>query len=94
MNRDNYKEIAKGKIADARNIIISKYSDNSYTMAQTLEVEEAGKMTTVFMKGAIHINNLDGLYNVRNALNLAIERIEKGEFDENVNWDDEEIPFN
>jgi hypothetical protein len=41
------------------------------------------------MKGAFHVDNLECLYNLRDAINLAIQKIEQEEIDDSA-WDEEE----
>lgn len=90
-NNINYSEISKAKISDTRNAVISDCSKGGYTIAQQLIVEENDKSTTVFMKGAFHVDNIQGLYELRDALNLAIEicenKAEEEDEDEDIIWD-------
>lgn len=73
-----FRELAKAKIQESRNIVISKMTTvDSFTLAQQLVVTEGNKQTTMFMKGAIHIDGVQSLYNLRNALNEAISQIEE-----------------
>lgn len=88
-NKVEYSEISRAKITDTRSIIISECSKGGYTMAQRMEVEENGKKTQVYLKGASHINDLQGLYNLRDAINLAIKKIEQG-ISEADDWDEVE----
>lgn len=74
-----YNELSKARISNSRNVVISQCSRGGYTIAQQLEAKEGDKTTTVFMKGAIHIETLDGLYEIRDAINLAIDSIGKSE---------------
>lgn len=84
-----YSEISRAKITDTRSIIISECSKGGYTMAQRMEVlEDNGKRTQVYLKGASHINDLQGLYNLRDAINLAIKKVEQG-ISEADDWDAE-----
>ena len=71
-----YKELASAPINEQRNIVISECSKGGYTLAQQVIIEEGKRKTNVFMKNAIQINNNEGLYNLRDALNIAIEKIE------------------
>ena len=87
-SKTEYKEISKAKVTDSRNIVISNCSRGGYTIAQQLVANEDGKDTTVFLKGAFHIDDIHGLYNLRDAINLAIKTSEDGIPDEN--WDKEE----
>lgn len=73
-----FRELAKAKIQESRNIVISKMATlDSFTLAQQLVVVEGNKQTTMFMKGAIHIDGIQSLYNLRNALNDAINQVEE-----------------
>lgn len=71
-----YNEITKAKIAIGRNVVISECSKGGYTVAQQVEAGEDDKKVSVFLKGAFHVDDVDGLYAMRNAINLAISKIE------------------
>lgn len=88
-NKIEYNEISKAKVSDSRNIVISSCSKGGFTIAQQLEANENGKITTVFMKGAFHVDDIQGLYELRDAINLAIKIDEEAKNDEG-GWDDEE----
>lgn len=85
-----YNEIAKAKVTESRNVVISSCSKGGYTIAQQLVAKEGDgdKITTVFMKGALHVDDIHGLYNLRDAINLAIQVSENGHDSEDV-WDDD-----
>lgn len=87
-NKIEYNEISKAKVSDSRNIVISSCSKGGFTIAQQLEANENGKITTVFMKGAFHVDDVKGLYELRDAINLAIKISEESQNDEG-DWDDE-----
>ena len=84
-NKIEYDEISRAKITDSRNIIISACSKGGFTIAQQLEAKENDKTTSVFLQGAFHVDDLQGLYNIRAAVNLAIKVTEENNDDE---WDD------
>lgn len=84
-----YKELSKARISSSRNVVISQCSKGGYTIAQQLEAKEGEKITTVFMKGAIQIGTIDGLYELRDAINLAIDRNNMIDGENNVLWDEE-----
>ena len=71
----HYTELSNAVITENRNIVISECSKGGYTGAQQLKADG----TKVFMKGALHIDNLEGLYNLRNALNVAIDKVAEKE---------------
>ena len=77
MAKIEYEKLSSAKIKDKRNIIISKCSKGGFTLGQQITVEDGKSKIDVFLKSAIHIENVEGLYNLRNALNVAIEKIEK-----------------
>ena len=82
-----YTEISRAKVTDSRNIVISSCSKGGFTIAQQLEAKENDKTTSVFLKGAFHVDDLHGLYNLRDAVNLAIKITEENVNDE-AEWDD------
>lgn len=88
-NKIEYNEISKAKVSDSRNIVISSCSKGGFTIAQQLEANENGKITTVFIKGAFHVDDIQGLYELRDAINLAIKLDEDAKNDEG-DWDDED----
>lgn len=89
-----YKEICRAKIANTRNAVISKCSKGGYTLAQQLEVQEGQNKTSVFLKGALHIDSLESLCELRNALNVIINNeqgkinVDSDESNDNEQWDD------
>lgn len=73
-----YIELAKANVEKNRNIVISKRETKigeQITLAQQVKIEDSGIKTTIFLKGAIHLGK-DALYNLRDALNEAIMRLE------------------
>ena len=90
-NRLSYRELSKAEVSESRNIVISDCSKGGYTIAQQLVAREEGdKVTTVFMKGAFHVDSIHGLYNLRDAVNLAIQLSEEKEETPEEDWDNEE----
>ena len=88
-NDIRYTEIAKAEITQTRNVVISKCSRGGFTMAQQLVAREGdGKDTVVYLKGAFHVDDVQGLYNLRDALNVAIQDVESGG-ESAGNWDGE-----
>lgn len=86
-NKIEYTEISKAKVTEKRNIIISTCSKGGYTVAQRLDTEENGENVSVYLKGAFHINDLQGLYNLRDAINMVIKKTEDGLLDD-TDWDE------
>ena len=86
-NKIEYHELSKAKITDSRNIVISSCSKGGFTIAQQLEAKEGGKTTLIFMKGAFHVEDIHGLYNLRDAVNLAIKISEENSEDSDI-WDE------
>lgn len=81
-----YTELSRAKVTDSRNIVISSCSKGGFTVAQQLQAKENDKTTSVFLKGAFHVEDVNGLYNLRDAVNVAIKMAEEsGPNDED--WD-------
>jgi len=85
-----YTEICRAKIAETRNAVISKCSKGGFTLAQQLEVQENKSKTSVFLKGALHIDSLESLCELRNALNVVIKKEQEIINSKNEILDDEE----
>ena len=81
-----YNEISRAKVTDSRNIVISACSKGGFTIAQQLEAKENDKTTSVFLKGAFHVDDIHGLYNIRDAVNLAIKVTEENT-NSGIDWD-------
>lgn len=86
-NKIEYRELSRAKVTDSRNIVISNCSKGGFTIAQQLEAKENDKTTSVFMKGAFHVEDIHGLYNLRDAVNLAIKISEENSEDSDA-WDE------
>ena len=83
----DYREISRAKVTDSRNVVISSCSKGGFTIAQQLEAKENDKTTSVFLKGAFHVDDIHGLYNIRDAINLAIKVAEENSKDD-YDWDE------
>ena len=87
MQRIEYEEISRAKVTDTRSIVISNCSKGGYTIAQMMDVKEGDATTSVFMKGAFHVSDISGLYNIRDAINIAIKKIEDANESDDTSWD-------
>lgn len=77
MAKSNFVELANATISKKRQAVISRLDDGGYTIGQKLEVTEGTKTTGVFLKGALHIENLLSLQNLRDAINVVLEKESK-----------------
>ena len=87
-----YLELSNAQIADKRRLVISEcVKENQdtkesiqcgFTLAQQIEVEEGKRITRVFLKNGIHVASVDELYNLRDAINNAIDKYEEKKNDE------------
>lgn len=75
-NKVEYSEIARAKISNSRSMVVSNCSRGGFTIAQQLEIKEGETSTSVFLKGAFHVDDVQGLANIRDAINLAIRQAE------------------
>lgn len=71
-NRVEYNQLSTANIQDKRDLVISECSKGGYTIAQRIGVDEGKKTTYVYMKGAIHVDSIDGIQNLRDALNVVL----------------------
>ena len=78
MSDIQYTKLSSALIQDNKNLVISECSKGGYTLAQQVVFTEGdGKKSNLYLKGAIHISGKEGLLNLRDALNVALEKIEK-----------------
>ena len=73
MGKSSFTELANAPLSKKRQAVISRLDDGSYTIGQRLEVSEGDKKLNVFLKGALHAENLEGLQNLRDALNVVLK---------------------
>ena len=83
--KTRYDEITKARISDARNVVISTCSKGGYTIAQQMIARDGKSEVAVFMKGAIHVKDIEALEKIRDALNVVISSAA-----EQDGWDEEE----
>lgn len=78
--KSQYSELAKACIGSNKNLIISQCmidgKEKGFTMSQQIEVKDGDKKITLFLKGGIHIESLNDLYNIRDAINATINKVE------------------
>lgn len=73
----NFVEIANASLSSKRQAVISRLDNNSYTIGQKVEVREGDKTMNIFLKGALHAENLSALQNLRDAINVVLEKEQK-----------------
>lgn len=76
MPRGNFVELAKVKISDKKEIVVSKAQDETIKIGQRMSFEDDNRKINFFLKGALEIPE-NKLYDLRDAINLAIKEIEK-----------------
>lgn len=74
MGKSNFVEIANATLSPKRQAVISRLDDSSYTIGQKLEVKEGDKVMHIFLKGALHAEDLNALQNLRDAINVVLEK--------------------
>lgn len=77
MVRSNFVELANATLSNKRQAVISRLNDGSYTIGQKLEVKDNDKTMQIFLKGALHAQNLEALQNLRDAINVVLEKEQK-----------------
>lgn len=71
-----FKELSKAKIKENKNVVISEKSNGGFIIAQQIIFKDEEKELPVFLKGAINVEDINGLYNLRDALNESIAIVE------------------
>lgn len=74
-NKMEYTEIVACKVTESRSVVVSECSKGGYTIAQRLEAKDGERDMPVFLKGAFHINDVEGLMHLRDTINLAIDKV-------------------
>lgn len=78
MNRIEYVQLASAQIQKDRKLVISSCSKGGFTIAQKLKVtEQSGHQIDIFLKNAVHIDDIEGLYELRDALNEVISKCDE-----------------
>lgn len=81
MKKIEYNELASARIQEQRDLVISEClksgKDSGFTISQRVEIVEGKHTTKVFLKNAIHVASVDELYNLRDAINEAIQKTEE-----------------
>lgn len=88
MNKVSYDEVARVKMSDTRDVVISKCSKGGYTIAQKILIDKDEKPTSIFLKGAIKVNDIEGLKDIKETIDMAIKKLEESS-DDKIKWDDE-----
>jgi hypothetical protein len=79
--KGEFIELSRAQIKPQRNIVISKnIPNNNFILGQQVMFTEGAKVTPIFLSGAINIDDVVGLYNLRDALNEAIQMVEDNNF--------------
>ena len=68
-----FNELSRCKIENERNLVISEF-DGKVSIAQQLDVENAGRRMEIFLKNSIS-TDLDGLKRIKQAIDKAIEKL-------------------
>ena len=77
MAKSNFIELANSALSSKRQAVISRLDDGSYTIGQRLEVKDGDKTMNVFLKGALHAENLEALQKLRDAINVVLKKEQK-----------------
>lgn len=74
MAKVTFVEIANATISNERKAVISRLDDNSYTIGQKIEAKDGDKNIGIFLKGALHLESIESVQNLRDALNVVLEK--------------------
>lgn len=86
-----YTELSKAKINDLRYVVISERSGGGFTVAQQVNVDESGDVSSVFLKGAFHVKDRNCMEAFADAVSSAIVDYDARhaiDDEDGINWDD------
>ena len=80
MARLKYNQLSKAEIKNNRNVVISEAMipeshTLGYAVSEQIVIHEGEKETTMFLKNGLGIISKEGLMNLRNAIDKALEQI-------------------
>lgn len=74
-NSKTFTELGRTKINDNRILVVSRNNElGGYTMAQQITVNEDKHTMSIFIKGAVHVGDLDGLMNLKHCIDEIVEK--------------------
>lgn len=87
--KTTYEMISKAPVSLMKNLVISYCSRGGFTLAQQMVARDGNHEVAVFLKGAVHINDIEGLERVRDMFSVAIDEARKREMREaeSDDWD-------
>ena len=77
MEKVTYNPICEIKLNENKYMVISDCSKGGYTIGQKVTVKDGSNSIDMFMKGAIHINDIDTMKDLRDKIDHIIEKFEK-----------------
>ena len=78
MGKSTFTELANATISNKRQAVISRLDDGSYTIGQKVEVKDDNdQIMHIFLKGALHAEDLIALQNLRDAINVVLKKEQK-----------------
>jgi len=87
-----YHELARCRISSAKSAVISECSRGGFTIAQQVDVPDDGTLSSVFLKGALHVRGRAELQAIADAIAVAIEKYDAEHVtdeEDGIDWDDD-----
>lgn len=80
-NKTIYVELARAPLSDFKDAVISTRSKGGYSIVQEVTNidKDTGEKFKMFMQGSMLVKDLEGMYALRDALNISIKKIEATE---------------
>lgn len=81
MGRLRYEEIARGRIKESRDLVVSKaYNKDSgkfegYSVSEAIQVEDGERLMEVFLKNGLGVLDKEGMYKASCVFQKACEKI-------------------
>lgn len=88
-NKVSYEEVARVKMTESRDVVISKCSRGGYTIAQKVIIDNDEKPVSIFLKGAIKVNDIESLISIKEMLEMSIDKLENESSRKKIEWDED-----
>lgn len=88
-NKVSYEEVARVKMTGSRDVVLSKCSKGGYTIAQKVLIDNDEKPVSIFLKGAIKVNDIESLISIKEMLEMSIDKLENESGRKKIEWDED-----
>jgi len=88
-----YTELSRCRISSMKSAVISECSKGGFTIAQQVDIPDDETLSSVFLKGALHVKGRSEMRAFADAIDVAIRKFDAAhetEEEDGILWDDVE----